>query len=393
MIIKSHIKQKNKSFLILIQLFFSSFCLSFGLGLLELNIAHIRDVNSLLQSNTLYTYINLDGSVVNRSTEEINSIKGFFNDLKNDDRVSNIGSYDVGYIESNSLPNKPDSVYDDVKVILVDNSLLNILVNSQQLGLTNSYEDSTFPLVVGDNLKNILPIGTQKNIKVNSNNKEYHTTVKNFIKNGTYFLPDSFGANISHKISSTEDMVILALPPHEEPLYREGIFIQLKPNSNEEQFKKDISDLSIKYGIGTYTHTIANELSEYIDRNKIPMVVSFFISLILLFLSSIGLIGVILSSIIRRKSEFGIRYSLGCTPINLLKLVVGEILMLFTVGTFLGITFSFIISLFIEEMKIGIISISISAIIMFIFCFLSSIIPAINIIKIEPIKLINIGSD
>lgn len=393
MIIRSHIKQKSKSILILIQLFISSLCLSFGLGFFELNLSHITKVNSLFSMSTLYTYININGPVSNRSDDDNISIKQFFNSLKNDSRVSSIGSYDIGYIKSESSENRPDSSYNNAKVIVVDYSLLKILINSKQIGLTNDLQNSMLPVVVGNNLKYLLPIGKTKTIKLNSSGKEFSINVKDYIKKDTYFLPNSFGGYISHKISPTENMVILALPPDEQPLYREGIFIQLKPGSNEEQFKNDLSNLSIEYGLNSYVHSIGDEITEYVNRNKIPMMVSLFISLILLFLSSIGLIGVILSSIVKRKSEFGIRYSLGCTPLNLLKLVVGEILTLFVAGTFLGISCSLIISIFIPEMKIGLLTISVSSIIMFIFCLLSSLIPAIKIIKLEPIKLINMGSD
>ena len=91
--------------------------------------------------------------------------------------------------------------------------------------------------------------------------------------------------------------------------------------------------------------------------------------------------------------SFGIRYAIGATPKDIMCLIVGEVLSLFLLGNFLGVMVALILSLFISGISIGIITIAISTLIMLIFCFLSSLIPAIKIIRIEPIKLINKGSE
>ena len=392
MIIKSHTKQKNKSILILIQLFIASFSICMGLGLLEFNISHITQVKSVFSLNTLYMSINTGNTGGNLSEDGKTTLNSFYKYIKNDKRISSIGSYDIGYVKSD-ISDRPNELYKNVKVIAIDSELTNVFSNLNIIETVKEYKKNIIPVIVGKNVENIMPIGSIETIKLNNSNKEYSVIVKGVIKNNTYFLTDSFDSNISDNIERTNDKIIVILPKGETSFSGNNLIINLKNNSDGSYFKKDLDITLNKYNMTGSAHNINQEVNEFINRNKIPIIASIGVSLIILFLSSFGLLGVILSSIIRRKIEFGIRYSLGATPKNIMQLIVGEILFLFVVGNFLGIILALIISLVTSGIKIGMITIVTSTAIMLIFCFLASIIPAIKIITIEPIKLINKGSD
>jgi putative ABC transport system permease protein len=392
MIIKSHTKQKNKSILILIQLFIASFSICIGLGLLEFNISHITQVKSVFSLNTLCMNINIATKGETLSKEQKTMLENLYKHIKNDNRVSSIGSYDIGYIKSDTS-DRPDELYRNVKVIAIDNDLMDLFNNSKNIGTIKDYKNKSIPVLVGKNVKNIIPIGSSKIIKLNSGNKEYPVTVDGVIKKHTFSLTSGFGNTISKYIEEPDDNIIVVLPKDEPSLFKNQLLINLKNNFDDDSFKKDLNETLNKYNMTGSIHNINDELNIYINRNKIPIMACIGISLILLILSSFGLLGVILSSIIRRKIEFGIRYSIGATPKNIMQLIVGEILFLFLVGNFLGIMLALIISLFSSGIKIGMITIFTSTVIMLIFCFLASLMPAIKIVRIEPVKLINKGSD
>lgn len=118
------------------------------------------------------------------------------------------------------------------------------------------------------------------------------------------------------------------------------------------------------------------------------MLFSLGFSIIILILCSFGIVAIVLSSILKRKIEFGIRYSIGASPKNIMTLIIGEILLMFILGDIIGTILTYVISINIDTVKIGCLTIFPTTLIMFIFSFLSSLIPAIKIINMEPIKLI-----
>ena len=393
MIIQSYKKQKRKSILIFIQLFISSFCLAVGIGFFEMNISHISKVKSIIGTDILYTIINTTPPFRDLNESDNISIKKFYRDIKQDERVMSIGTYDVGYISSTNDLYRPNDLYRDKPVIIMDNSFFSMLCDKERMSIFKEENNIKLNMAFGNNISYILKKGEGVNVHIPTSNKNYNVTAVNMINKNSYFLSTSSRGYITNDINSTENMMFVLLPESEKPICSDKYFIKLRNDVDRERFIKDINDLGKKYGIESYTHDINYEINEYINGNMIPMIASITLSVILLILSSIGLVGVILSSILRRKKEFGIRYSLGCTPNELLKLIVGEIMLLFIMSTFLGITISYIVSLFIENMEIGLLSMICCSGIMFLFCFLSSIIPARKIIKMDPITLINRGCD
>lgn len=393
MIIKSYKKQKRKSILIFIQLFISSLCLALGMGFFEINILHISDVKSIINTDIIYTSINLNTSFQDVSESERNNIKKFYDEIKADERIESIGTYDVGYISDENNRNRPNSMYKDVPVIIMDDAFWNILNDEEKAKIFKGKNNNELNMALGSNISRNIKLGEKVSIYNPSLSESYMSIQNNKIDNDTNFLSISSCGFITDDIISTRNAMFVLLPQYGETLYSDKYFIKLKEDVDSIKFLKDVDNIGNQHGLETHTHAINYEIKTYIEGNKIPMIASLTLSIILLILSSIGLVGVILSSILQRKKEFGIRYALGCTPNGLIKLIVGEIMVLFVISTLLGIVCSFIISLFIDNMKIGLLTMSFTTGIMLVFCLISSILPAKKISNINPITLINKGCD
>lgn len=367
------------------QLFIASFCLCFGLGMLEINISHIRNVKSLFSIDTLDMTMDLEASVRNLNENDKNNLKNFYKEIKNNSKVESCGSYDVGYITAEGS-DRPDSNYKNVEVFFIDADLMNIFMNSNKMKLVSP--ENNLQVYVSKNIEKEIPLGSNKLLKTKNTNKTIPVTV-NGIVDDIYFLPDSISLKITDNIKKSNNMMIVSIPEDENIILGKKLFVKLKSYHEKEDFINEINMLSSQYKIKQNLYGVDEELKLYINRNKEPMIATIVASIIILFLSTIGLVGVIMCSILRRKSEFGIRYSLGATPGSIIKLINGEILFLFLLGNFMGIVFAKIISIFIEQMSIGLFSSLISTIIILIFCILSVTFPTIKMIKIQPINLIN----
>lgn len=393
MIIQSYKKQKRKSVLIFIQLFISSFCLALGIGFFEINMSHISKVKSMIGTDVIYTVINTKTSFQDIDENQRVNINKFYNDIKADERVMLIGTYDVGYVSAGVDSDRPNSIYKDRPVIIMDDSFFHILRDEEQRGIFKEQNNNEFTMALGSNISCVVKNGEKVYIHNPNSHKNYVVTANTKIDKNINFLSKSSSGYITNNIISTENTMFVLLPEYEKNTCNDKYFIKLKNGVECEEFINYVDNLGKRYGLENYTHDINNEVEKYIQRNKIPMIGSITLSGILLILSSIGLVGVILASILQRKKEFGIRYSLGCTPYELMKLIVGEIMILFVISTLLGLIVSYITSIFIDNMKIGLLTISFSSGIMFIFCLIASFIPAKRIINMNPISLINRGCD
>jgi putative ABC transport system permease protein len=76
-------------------------------------------------------------------------------------------------------------------------------------------------------------------------------------------------------------------------------------------------------------------------------------SLLALVMASIGIYGVMNNLVIQRTREFGIRLSLGATPTDLLRLVLGRALALIGAGTCLGLLGSVLLVRLITKLLFG----------------------------------------
>lgn len=110
-----------------------------------------------------------------------------------------------------------------------------------------------------------------------------------------------------------------------------------------------------------------------------------------LFLAAIGLYGVMAYSVKQRTPEIGIRLALGAQPSNVLKLIIGQGLILTILGIFIGVTAAFILTRLLSSLLYGSAPsdpatfIIVSAVLLAV-SLLACYIPARRTMQIEPIE-------
>lgn len=133
-------------------------------------------------------------------------------------------------------------------------------------------------------------------------------------------------------------------------------------------------------------------IKQLYDENKDIIFYLTSYAIILTVLAVFGLIGVILSTLEKRKKEFGIKIALGANLFDIAEEIIGEIVIMFIIAVSMGIGLSKIVSPFISTYELGL-AINLNTVIY--SCFISlaliiftSILPIIYILKAKPIKLI-----
>jgi putative ABC transport system permease protein len=109
-----------------------------------------------------------------------------------------------------------------------------------------------------------------------------------------------------------------------------------------------------------------------------------------LFLSAIGLYGVLAYSVSQRKREIGVRVALGAGGMNILRLVIGQGLTLVSVGVAIGIMTALIGSRFLESILYGVsandpISLGLAILALGAVLLFACLLPALRATRIDPI--------
>lgn len=405
MIVKSHIKHKKRSILILIQLFVAFSAMVIGFASVESTLDHISKVKSISSLDILNLNIALDKSPISLSEEEKMEIINFNKEIKSNQMVKAFGGYTNGYIKSNQS-SMPDKSFDNILLTGIDSELLKIYNFKVSTGKSlneldeDGQETEYIPAIVGKNVVKKLPIESTRTayFTYTDNLVCYKIKIVGVIKSDIDFWKTmGNSSNISDNIQTLDNSIIAVLPEGKNSLYLNTIdknfLIKLKNVSDKNEFISFVQHKFDNHMLVGSIHDIDYEIDKYIKRNQTPIFFSLAFSILIFILASFGLTSVILSSILRRKTEFGIRYSLGATPKTLSYLIIGETMFLFLIGDIFGIAFANFISILIHEITVGPLTIFASTIIMFIFSFLSSLIPVIKIVRTKPIKLINKGWD
>jgi putative ABC transport system permease protein len=371
-----------------------------GFCTVESTYDHIFKAKSIGSLGILNLHITLDKPPINLSNMEKSEIINFNKEIKANSMVEAFGGFTNGYIQSD-LSNMPDKAFQNINITGIDKELLKIynfkLNNSKNLKELVESSDKTEYLqaIVGKNIAKQLPAGSTKTVCFTYVDDLVRFKIKNvgIINSNTAFWNTVGNSSvISDNIQKLDDSIIVVLPEGNNSLYLNTIdknfLIKLKNINDKNKYVSFVQRKFSKHKLVGSIHDIDYEIDNYKKRNQIPIFFSLGFSFLILILASFGLTGVILSSILRRRTEFGIRYALGATPKTLSYLIIGETMFLFLIGNVLGIVFSTLISIAIKQITLGPFAILASTITMFIFAFISSLIPAIQITRTEPIKLI-----
>ena len=88
-------------------------------------------------------------------------------------------------------------------------------------------------------------------------------------------------------------------------------------------------------------------------QERLVAIVAWFFSLLALLLVGIGLYGVTSYAVTRRRIEIGIRMALGANQVEVVRLVLGRVVTLVTIGILVGAGFSLWVSRFVASLVYG----------------------------------------
>jgi putative ABC transport system permease protein len=113
-----------------------------------------------------------------------------------------------------------------------------------------------------------------------------------------------------------------------------------------------------------------------------------------LFLSAVGLYGVLAYFVGQKTREIGIRMALGAEARNVVKLVVEQGLWPVAVGLTIGILAALLLARFIEALLYGVsaydpITIGLTLLVLGLASLLACLLPAVRAIRINPTKVLN----
>ncbi len=153
-----------------------------------------------------------------------------------------------------------------------------------------------------------------------------------------------------------------------------------------------IMDFFQKNGVELQAKQLKEEVKENL-QTKLPVVVATLIfAIIIITLSILGCIGTFLSSILNRKKEFGIYYSLGITKKKLRHMVLLEGLCIFSISMLIALLIAdgLVISLLSQEgAYISILDVFTTAGLMLVCGGLCEILPLRSMNQMEPVELVN----
>lgn len=167
------------------------------------------------------------------------------------------------------------------------------------------------------------------------------------------------------------------------------MYVKLKDGVNKGEMKNDYDK---RVGEGKEIQFFGlNDMVETLLFPTAHIIQYIFYGIIILILTSFGVIGTVLASIVKRKQEFGTRIAVGATKTNIQKLVIGELVSLFIFSVTLGLLISRIMTnmsrtkTFIWDFYV----IGISVGIVFIMMLISAIPALLRMTKMKPIDLVH----
>lgn len=397
-------KQGKKRILIILQLFIAFICLSLGIGMLQNTNKDIKDVKKIAPENMLHiaTYlanVSSKEDVDQTKTDEID-IENIYKSIKKNNNVSNVGTFLVNnIIPSNSNININE---ESIPVISIDSDFLKFstfnVVQGRNLNENDMENNDKIPVIIGNKLSKAIHIGSI--IKSNIYNYEKEMIVVGILPQKMRFWGGG-GSFLSNSLINLDYGIIAPIQNEQNSsdtfatrVLRNTV-IQLKDVTKKDDFinyvEQNLNENVTKYGYYLKVKDLESEINQIYLRNKVVIYSSISLALIILILSTFGLIGVIMTSIVQRKKEFGIRYAIGATPKHLASLILLETFFLYVTASIFGLIFMTLLKLIIYNDSIlyfDYFTFLFTFGVLFINATVSALFPAVYIVNMRPVKLI-----
>lgn len=224
------------------------------------------------------------------------------------------------------------TVYDSVNIRLSDG-----------IGLNDKFEEKTgaIPVLVGYDLKDILPIGTQFESPIGGGNVDSYSVIGVLAKNSKWPV-SNFN---KEKMIETDHLIISPFSPNT----RDSSPLNIIGRTNSMVFTSEqspaetmsiIKDISGKTATPVIVSRLSDEFKKEELRNADIIKTTIFISIILLAVAISGVIMTTLSTLSERKYELGVRMSVGYTRKDIWKMVLGDLLTKNIIALFIAYAFS-----------------------------------------------------
>jgi putative ABC transport system permease protein len=137
--------------------------------------------------------------------------------------------------------------------------------------------------------------------------------------------------------------------------------------------------------------TIAEQIGDSLSQRRFETILLGLFSLLALILATVGIYGVVFQSVSQRINEIGIRVALGASKSSLLRMIVGEALLLVTLGAFAGGLAAFALSRTLSSFLYSVtaadpLTYLVVAILLALAASLASVIPARRATSVDPLN-------
>lgn len=360
-ILKSLCKRKFSSFLIVMQLtiticvLINSFIMVSSTNYLQNQVRH-KGID-LDKTMKLYIYNPAFNSAFQ---EKYNKLEDYINDIP---EITNFGGFDFTNavfkeLENNSsyLALRENSIKGTFKeefptsseMLMIDRNIYELLriqiIEGQNLKKDDFYKDEkeVIPILAGESYRNVLRIGE---ILTQKDNDVKYKIVGFVHKNSSWFNDQDY---ISNMFTNLDDKFIIPYTKVEresipEILSKSGAIFYTVNDQEKVEYVKNIIDLkATSLNIRVNSYSISEDLIKFKKNADDILYISLFLALFLIVLSCLGISTVMMSSILSRKREFGIRMSAGASKSYIKKLIVGEVSFLAVISSIVAIVIVFI---------------------------------------------------
>jgi putative ABC transport system permease protein len=224
-----------------------------------------------------------------------------------------------------------------IDILRIDKGLLRLAKLDTLDTNTDNLNDS-IPLLVGSAYKEIIHIGETLTLDDDSVSK--YKVIGYLDKNSDWIDDQGYA---SHLLVNLDDkFVVLSTNKDNQTVNyiraKSSVFFYTMKDANKlADIMNKIDTKANDLGIKTQSKTILQEIQDHKDQMKDTFFYMLFLSIFLAIFSTIGIAATMLSSIIDRKREFGIRIMNGGSISHIKYLVLGEILTMMCISTSLAI--------------------------------------------------------
>lgn len=390
----SLLKQRKKLYLIVIQFFVGFSALIFALSGIYSLFQFKSDIKNLAPLDAIQIYGSQNSL---DDTDEVTTklYENIVSDLKKSSFIDLVGVFETMDISrTKGWPAK-----NSYKLIMANSDILHMADINLKKGnkkdiLNVNKETGVIPVFVSEALSEKFPLEKTVDIYLYGEAEECYKIKNIGIIDSKMKFWDGGGYPMSETL--TADRPYILAPQFIElkhgMSYEMNMLINPKNNKKSDDIIENINKIYEKYDTTAESSSLREQIELVNERQKPVIIFTVSFSILLLLLSILGCTGTIMSSIINRKHEFGIYFSLGFTKKNMLCMVAGEMIVMFLVSYLLSVLVSGTGILLVfkgVDFVINAIVVGGAFCIMLLCMLLCTILPLYKISQLQPIELIN----